>query len=209
MCCIFAVVYTQQSNDGNLLNLTASFSVMERRLTKLISDVSDIKEKQDSHQFSLSILNRSRAAEMEHQRELPSAEHPLRQPHRDPPSFSGPFVAPSTSSTPAERKPKAWYMTDSFTEQFSPPGSRFSFAQPSFKIGYPLPAVPPQQQQREALGQLLMPKNPSALASLQQQRRVSASHLCQIPQRRGSHYQICHLHHSSREILCNSDTSNG
>ena len=112
---------------------------------------------------------------MEHQRELPSAEHPLRQPHRDPPSFSGPFVAPSTSSTPVKRKPKAWYMTDSFTEQFSPPGSRFSFAQPSFEIGYPLPAVPPQQQQREALGQSLMPKPPEkgyppALASLQQQR---------------------------------------
>ena len=87
---------------------------------------------------------------MEHQRELPSAEHPLRQPNRDPTSFSGPFVAPSMSSTPVERKPKAWYMTDSFTEQFSPPGSRFSFAQPSFEIGYPLPAIPPQQQQREA-----------------------------------------------------------
>ena len=87
-----------------LLNLSASFSVMERKLTKLISDVSDIKEKQDSLQLSLSFLNRSRAAEMEHQRGLPSTKQGIQHP----------CGGPSTSSTP--RKSTAWYMTDSFAE---------------------------------------------------------------------------------------------
>ena len=122
-----------------LLNLSASFSVMERRLTNLISHVSDIKEKQDRLQSSLD----------RHQRGLPTTE--LQPPRRDPnTSFAGLFVTLSTSSTPMERK--AWYMTDSFTEQFSPPGS--SCAQSAFEIGYP------QQQQREALGKSPVPELP-------------------------------------------------
>ena len=115
-----------------LLDLSSSFSVMGRRLTKLMlmlmlmlmSDVSNIKEKQDSLQLSLSVLIRSRAAEMEHQRGQPSAEHGLQQPRRDPTSSSGPMVTPSTTSTPLERKQRAWYVTDSFAEQLSPLGSR-------------------------------------------------------------------------------------
>ena len=108
--------------------------------------------KQDSLQSSLSALNRSRAAEMEHQRGQPSAEQGLQQPRRDLSSFSGPMATPSTTSTPLERKQRAWYVTDSFAEQFSPPGSRC--AQSCFEIGCQLPAVhvPPLQQQREALG---------------------------------------------------------
>ena len=133
---------------------------MERKSTKLISDVSDIKEKQDSLQLSLSVLNHSRAAGMEHQRGLPSTVQGLQQPCEDPTSFCGPFVTPSTSSSPMVRKPTAWYMTDSFAEQFSPTGSRC--AQSSFEIGYQLPAVhvPPQEQQRKALGQSPVPKLP-------------------------------------------------
>ena len=129
------------------MNPTASFSVMERRLTKLISDVSDIKEKQNSLQFSLSILNRSRAAKMEHQRELPSTEHPLRQPHRDPPSFSGPFVAPrpiDELNTGREETKSVVHDRFLYRTIFTT-WLQISFAQPSFEIGYPLPAVPPQQ----------------------------------------------------------------
>ena len=138
-----------------LLDLSVLFSVMERRLTKLMSDVSNIKEKQDSLQSSHSVLNRSRAAEMEHQRGQPSAEHGLQQSCRDLTSFSGPMATPSTTSTPLKRKQRAWYVTDSFAEQFSPPGSRC--AQSCFEIGCQLPAVhvPPLQQQREALGRSL------------------------------------------------------
>ena len=97
---------------------------------------------------------------MEHQRGLPSTVQGLQQPCENPTSFCGPFVTPSTSSTPMARKPTAWYMTDSFAEQFSPTGSRC--AQSSFEIGYQLPAVhvPPQEQQREALGQSPVPKLP-------------------------------------------------
>ena len=108
-------------------------------MTNLISDVSDIKEKQERLQSSLDC----------HQKGLQTTE--LQQPRRDPnTSFSGPFVTPSKSSTPMERK--AWYMTDSFAEQFSPPGS--SCARSAFEIGYP------QQQQREALGKSTVPELP-------------------------------------------------
>ena len=97
---------------------------------------------------------------MEHQRGLPPTKNALQQPCRDPTSFSDPFVTPSMSSTPMERKSTAWYITDSYAEQFSPPGSRFPCAQSSFEIRYPLPAVPPKQQQSEILGWSLKPKPP-------------------------------------------------
>ena len=101
-----------------LLNLTSSFSVMERRLSKLISDVSDIKEKQDNLQYSLDCL----------------------QPENRMGSTGEDFcysVSP-TSSTPVKRKPSAaWYVTDLFAEHFSPPLHSRSRAQPSFELAYP------------------------------------------------------------------------
>ena len=107
-----------------------------------------------SLQSSLSVLNCSRAAEMEHQRGQPSAEQGLQQPRRDPTSFSGPMATPSTTSTPLERKQRVWYVTDSFAEQFSPPGPRCAQSCFESQIGCQLPVVhvPPLQQQREALG---------------------------------------------------------
>ena len=113
-----------------LLSLTASFSVMERRLSTLISGVSSIKEKQDNLQYSLYCLQ-PRKSDGEHRRGfLPSPELPswLRQRK----SFSS-----STSSMPVKRKPSAaWHVTDSFTEQFSLPFHGRSLAQPSFKLAY-------------------------------------------------------------------------
>ena len=114
-----------------LLSFTASFSVMERRLSKLISDVSNIKGKQDNLQYSLDCLQ-SRKSDGEHQRGfLPSPERPswLRQRNSS---------SSSTSSMPVKRKPSAaWYATDSFSEQFSPPFHGHSLAQPSFELAYP------------------------------------------------------------------------
>lgn len=115
-----------------LLNLTSSFSVMERRLSKLISDVSDIKKKQDNLQYSLYCLQ-PRKSDGEHRRGfLPSPERPSWLRQRKSSSSS------STSSTPVKRKPSAaWYVTDSFAEQFSPPLHSRSLAQPSFELAYP------------------------------------------------------------------------
>lgn len=82
-----------------LLDITASFSAMERRLSKLISDVSDIKQKQDNLHFSLYCLQ-PRKSDGECRRPrgfLPSPKRPFWQRRRKSTS--------PTSSTPVKRKP--------------------------------------------------------------------------------------------------------
>ena len=111
-----------------LLDLSASFSIIEKRLSKLISGVSEIKEKQDSLQHSLCFLQ-FRKSVGEYQRGfLPSTERPLPQPPR---KSTSPM-----SSTQVKRKP-AWHITDSFA--ISPPTPTHShlLAQSSFEMGYP------------------------------------------------------------------------
>ena len=100
-----------------LLDLTASFSVVEKRLSTLISDVSEIKQKQDNLQHSLYCLQlRKSDGECQRWRKSPSPK----------------------SSTPVKRKPAAaWYVADSFAEQFTPPTQSHSLAQSSFELGYP------------------------------------------------------------------------
>ena len=100
------------------------------RLSKLILDVSDIKEKQDNLQYSLYCLQPRKSDGENRSGFLPSPEYPSWLCRRKSSS--------STSSTPVKRKPSAaWYVTDSFAEQLSPILHGHSLAQASFELAYP------------------------------------------------------------------------
>ena len=145
-----------------LLDLSASSSIIEKRLSKLISDVSEIKEKQDSLQRSLRFLQ-SRKSGGDYQRGfLQSTEYPLPQ---HPRKATSPI-----SSTPVKKKP-AWYLTDSFA--VSPPTHSHLLAQSSFEMGYqslsvkeeatkqyPLSPLPHHNQSQREIPQDKLPDRP-------------------------------------------------
>ena len=134
---VFAVVSTHKKNQTMqiLLDLTASFSVMERRVSKKL-----ISDNQDSLQYSLYCLQ-SRKSDKECWRgSLASPGRPVRQRQR--------------KSTPLQLR--LCGTKHSFTEQFSPQSSfqvgypSHSLAQPSFELGNRShsPAVPHLQQRQ-------------------------------------------------------------